>query len=128
MGSRLNSLPCLVELARRSGSFQRLAFADHLISPLNEDRRRQFALSRPHSLASLPRRLAPNPACPFDDVFSFHFEFSGSPAALESEVPGPVSSRQKIGHERAIVLDVLLDVTLDVISGGNADFDRDFNK
>ena len=44
------------------------------------------------------------------------------------EVPGPVSSRQKIGHARAIVLDVLLDEMLDDISGENADSDRDFNK
>jgi hypothetical protein len=39
LGSLLNRLPCLVELARRSRNFQRLAFADHPISPLNEDRR-----------------------------------------------------------------------------------------
>jgi hypothetical protein len=39
LGSRLNSLLCLVKLSRRSGSFQGLAFADHLISPLNADRR-----------------------------------------------------------------------------------------
>src|ERR1700686_3324016 len=43
--------------------------------------KRQFALILP----SLPRRLnRPNPARPFDDVFSFHFGFSGSLAALEN--------------------------------------------
>ena len=49
---------------------------------------RQFALSRRHSLAVTPspsrRRNRPNLARPLDDVFSFHFGFSGSPAALEN--------------------------------------------
>jgi hypothetical protein len=44
------------------------------------------------------------------------------------EMPGAVSSRQKVGHTSASVLDVLLDEMLDVLSGKNTDFARKFNK
>jgi hypothetical protein len=44
------------------------------------------------------------------------------------EMPSAVSSRQKVGHMRTSVLDVLLDEMLDETSGKNTDFPRKFNK